>query len=165
MRGIRFKHVAVAGTLALVGLGTFAAAGFGGSDAGPEARLTVVDPVETKTVSTRRLSGAEALASGIATGSAKVKLGIQTKYVTATQDVPVPPQSGILVPINCPGKSLAVSGGMQNNFAALSENSSSESTTAAGAPPADWYEGVTNTNTGGAALGFRPTLVCVKLKG
>jgi hypothetical protein len=164
LRGIRFKYVAVAGTLALAGLGTFAAAGFGGSDAGPDAEVTVLDPVETKTVRTERLSGAEALTSGIATGSAKVKVGIQTKYVTATQDVPVRPLSGVLVPINCPGKSLAVSGGMQNNFAALSENSSSEGTTAA-APPADWYEGVTNNNTGGGPLGFRPTLVCVKLKG
>jgi hypothetical protein len=165
LRGIRLKYVVVAATLALAGLGTFAAAGFGGSDAGPDAKVTVLDPVETKTVRTERLSGAEALASGLATGSAKVKVGIQTKYVTATQDVPVPPLSGVLVPINCPGKSLAVSGGMQNNFAALSENSSSESTTAAGAPSADWYEGVTNNNTGGGALGFRPTLVCVKLKG
>ncbi|MGH2990123.1 MAG: hypothetical protein ACRDMA_09695 [Solirubrobacterales bacterium] len=161
---IRLQHLAAAGAVAVVGLATFAATGFGGQSDGPDAEVTVVDDVRMKTVRTERLSAGEAAARGLATASAKIKVGIQAKYRTAAADVPVSPNAGVVVPIDCPGKSLAVSGGMQNNFIALVENSSSHSTTAAGAPPADWYEGVTNTNTGGAPLGFRPTLVCVKLK-
>lgn len=161
---IRLQRLALAGAVAVVGVATFAATGFGGQSDGPDAEVTVVDDVKMKTVRTERLSAAEAAASGLATASARGRVGITAKYRTAAADVAVTPNAGVLVPLDCPGKSLAVSGGMQNNLIALVENSSSHSTTAAGAPPADWYEGVTNTNPGGAPLGFRPTLVCVKLK-
>jgi hypothetical protein len=162
---IRLQHLAVAGAVAVVGLATFAAAGFGDQGDGNDAEVTIVDGVKMKTVRTERLSAAEAAKRGLATASARRRIGIQAKYRTAAADVPVGPNAGVVVPLNCPGKSIPVSGGMENNFIALVENSSSHSTTAPGAPPADWYEGVTNTNTSGAPLGFRPTLVCVKLKG
>lgn len=160
---LRTKQVVVVTVLVAVGLATFAATGLGRQgDSAP--RLEIADPVEMKTVRTERLSPAAAAVRGLAVASKKIKFALEASYLVGATDVAVPPNSGTLVPLNCPGKTIPISGGMQNDFVALVENSSSHSTPAAGAPPADWYEGVTNTNTGGAALAFRPTLVCVRLK-
>jgi hypothetical protein len=160
---VRTKHVATIVVLAAAGLATFAATGLGrGGESAP--RLEVVDPVEMKTVKSERLPPASAAARGLAVASKKIKFALEASYLVGTTDVPVSPNGGALIPLTCPGKTIPVSGGMQNNFVALVQNSSSQSTTAAGAPPADWYVGVTNTNNAGAPLTFKPTLVCVRLK-
>ena len=155
----------MAAAVAAAGLAVLAATGFGGQGGGPGAQLTIADEADMETVRSERLSDAEAAPRGFAVASKKKnKVTLEAEYLVGTADVSVNPGSGTLVPLDCPKKSVAVSGGMQNNRVALVENSSSRTTTAANAPAADWYEGVSNTNDGGAALGFRPTLVCVKLK-
>jgi hypothetical protein len=160
---LRTKQLAVVTTLVAVGLAIVAATGLGRQgDASP--RLEIADPVEMETVRTERLSPAAAAARGLAVASKKIKVTLEAQYLVGTTGVAVPPNNGTLVPLTCPGKTIPLSGGMQNDFVALVENSSSQTPPATGAPPADWYQGVTNTNTGGAALAFRPTLVCVRLK-
>ena len=160
------KHLGAAAAIAAAGLALFAATGLGGQGGSPGAQLTIAGEADMETVRSERLSDAEAAARGFAVASKrnKIKVTLEAEYLVGTADVSVNPGSGTLVPLDCPKKSVAVSGGMQNNRVALVENSSSRTTTAANAPAADWYEGVSNTNDGGAALGFRPTLVCVKLK-
>jgi hypothetical protein len=153
--------------IAAAGLATFAATGFGDQGAtGASAQPTVIDDVEMKTIRTETLSGAEANARGV-TAASGAKASRRTKLkltYLAGGAIPVNPNDGVLIELDCPsGKQAPFSGGIQNQFLALVEINSSSSPPI-GADAADWYEGVSNINSSGPALSFRPTLVCAKLK-